>query len=106
MRLREWRHRSLHRVQVHPVPCAGPETEIWASKDRLKELAGNVGGIDQTAFGSCLDSDATLATVEANEKEALASGVNSTPTVFINGEKVEDTTQAGVKAAIDAALAQ
>ena len=84
----------------------GPANEIWASKQRLKELAGNVGAIDQAAFGSCLDSDATLATVEANEKEALASGVNSTPTVFINGEKVEDTTQAGVKAAIDAALAQ
>ncbi|ADY25661.1 hypothetical protein Deipr_0493 [Deinococcus proteolyticus MRP] len=82
------------------------ESKVWATKARLKELAANVSGIDQTAFASCLDNDETLARVEANEEEVEASGVTGTPTVFIGGKKVENPGDYGqLKSAIDAALA-
>ncbi len=88
----------------------GDESTVWASKTRLKELATNVEGIDQTAFATCLDSDATADRVDAMEKQASDAGVNSTPTVFVNGKQVVNDAGQGsalatdVSRAIDAAL--
>lgn len=83
------------------------ETKVWATKNRLKELAGNVPSIDQAAFATCLDSDATAERVDANEEEVKANSITSTPTVFINGKRVEKPTDyASLKAAIDAAVTQ
>lgn len=85
----------------------GDENKVWATKDRLKELAANVPGIDQAAFTTCLDTDATAARVDANEEEVKASGITGTPSVFINGERVENPTDyTALKAAVDAALKQ
>lgn len=66
----------------------GNETQVWATKDRLKELAQSVEGLDQTAFGTCLDSDATAAAVDADEAQATANKVNHTPTVYVNGKEI------------------
>ncbi|CAM3371571.1 thioredoxin domain-containing protein [Deinococcus saxicola] len=66
----------------------GEESTVWATKTRLKELASNVEGIDQTKFAGCLDTDATAARVDAMEKQAVDAGVNSTPTIFVNGKQV------------------
>lgn len=88
----------------------GEESEVWASKTRLKELATNVEGIDQAAFATCLDTDATADRVDAMEKQASDAGVNSTPTVFVNGKQVVNDAGQGsslaadVSRAIDAAL--
>ncbi|GHF74309.1 DsbA family protein [Deinococcus ficus] len=81
----------------------GPESEVWASKANLKTLAGNVEGLDAAKFASCLDNDETLAAVEADKRQAEAAGVNSTPTVFVNGKKVEGTASA-ISQAIDEAV--
>ncbi|GGL73412.1 hypothetical protein GCM10010840_09340 [Deinococcus aerolatus] len=88
----------------------GDESTVWASKTRLKELATNVEGIDQAAFVTCLDTDATADRVDAMEKQASDAGVNSTPTVFVNGKQVVNDAGQGsslaadVSRAIDAAL--
>lgn len=88
----------------------GDESTVWATKSRLKELATNVEGIDQAAFATCLDTDATAARVDAMEKQASDAGVNSTPTVFVNGQQVVNASGQGsaqaadVSRAIDAAL--
>ncbi|QFP76592.1 DsbA family protein [Deinococcus sp. AJ005] len=66
----------------------GDETTVWATKTRLKDLAGSVEGIDQTKFATCLDTDATAARVDAMEKQSVDAGVNSTPTIFVNGKQV------------------
>lgn len=87
----------------------GDERTVWATKDRLKELAQNVEGLDQTAFASCLDTDATAARVDADEQQATAAGVNHTPTVYVNGKEVMSSAGqsswqlADISAAIDAA---
>lgn len=80
----------------------GAENLAWATKDRMKELAANVEGLDQDKFAQCLDTDATKQQVEATKKEIVDSkAVNGTPTVFINGKKVDATVDA-ISAAIDA----
>ncbi|MVN89023.1 thioredoxin domain-containing protein [Deinococcus sp. HMF7620] len=66
----------------------GPESQAWATKTRLKDLAGNVEGVDSAAFNTCLDTDATAARVDADEKQVNDAGVNATPTVFVNGAQV------------------
>lgn len=81
----------------------GPESVVWASKTRLKDLAGSVEGIDQAKFNTCLDSDATAAAVEADKQQAEKAGVSGTPSVFVNGKLVGSYDAATVGAAIDAA---
>lgn len=81
----------------------GDEREAWATKDRLKELAGSVEGLDQEKFATCLDTDATLAAVQEDKKAAEAAGVTGTPTVFVNGKRVE-SGYAEISKAIDEAL--
>lgn len=87
----------------------GDESTVWATKDRLKELAQNVEGLDQSAFATCLDTDATAARVDADEKQATDANVSGTPTVFVNGKVVtgsggQNSWQlADIGAAIDAA---
>ena len=80
----------------------GEEKVVWATKARLKELAGNLESLDQSKFAECLDTDATAARVDAMEAQATRARVNSTPTVFVNGKQVTGTL-ADVSAAIDAA---
>lgn len=81
----------------------GSESTVWATKERLKELAQNVPSIDQASFATCLDSDETAKLVDDNEKEVIENNVTGTPTVFVNGEKVT-ATYPELKKAIDEAL--
>lgn len=84
----------------------GAESGIWASKARLKELAGSLD-IDQAQFATCLDTNATQAQAEADKQEAAAAGVTGTPTVFVDGQRVQVQSDyvKDISAAIDAALA-
>ncbi len=82
----------------------GPENQVWASKDRLVELAGNVDGIDTARLRACLDAGTNTAKVDAGEAQATKAGVNATPSVFVNGVLTADYSAATVSAAIDKAL--
>lgn len=71
---------------------------------RLKQMAETLG-LDTTAFNQCLDSGEKRAGVEASIAEAQAQGVDSTPTIFINGTEVADWHDFNaVSQAIDAEL--
>lgn len=52
--------------------------------DKLVGFATDAG-LDPAAFKSCLSSDAAKKAVEVNRAEGDALGVQSTPTVFVNG---------------------
>ena len=56
--------------------------------DRLKQMAAELG-LDTQAFNSCLDSGEKRAEVEASIAEGQELGVDSTPTIFVNGTEVE-----------------
>jgi protein-disulfide isomerase len=74
--------------------------------ENLKEKAQAVAEIDAGAFAACFDSKAALPAVKADEAEAAMLGVNSTPTFFINGRKLEGAQPYDrFKAVIDERLA-
>ena len=56
---------------------------------RLKQMAETLG-LDTGTFNQCLDSGEKRAAVEASTAEAQAQGVDSTPTIFINGTEVAE----------------
>ena len=100
--------------------CAADQDAYWRYHDtlflnqsgpnsfgdaRLKQMAETLG-LDTTAFNQCLDSGEKRAAVEASIAEAQAQGVDSTPTIFINGTEVADWHDFNaVSQAIDAELA-
>jgi protein-disulfide isomerase len=60
--------------------------------DSVKEKAEGVvrdAGLDVGAFDNCFDNKSALDAVKADQAEATAVGVRSTPTFFINGRKLE-----------------
>jgi protein-disulfide isomerase len=72
---------------------------------RLKQMAETLG-LDTGTFNQCLDSGEKKADVEASIAEAQAQGIDSTPTIIINGTEIAEWHDYNaVKQAIDAELA-
>lgn len=72
---------------------------------RLKQMAATLG-LDTAAFDSCLDSGEKRAAVESSIAEAQSQGIDSTPTLIIDGTEFADWHDwNAVKQAIDEALA-
>ena len=64
-----------------------PNTGAY-SDDNLKGFASRLG-LDRGAFDSCLDSGKYRGKVDDDIREGERLGVNATPTLFLNGRKVE-----------------
>ncbi len=54
----------------------------------LKQLAAELG-LDTTQFNACLDTSKQRSEVEKDRADAASAGIIATPTLFINGKKVE-----------------
>ena len=63
------------------------------SMDRLKALATPVGLGDQAAFNRCLDTRKYTSRVQLETQRGMKQGINSTPTLFINGQRLRLTAQ-------------
>lgn len=93
---------------VHPraclaataAECAGEQDRFWqyqhnlfANQGRFQrdELIGYARdlGLDVAAFVACLGSEAARARVERDAREGQKLGIESTPTLFINGRRIE-----------------
>lgn len=76
---------------------------------RLVAFAESLG-LDMTAFTACFNEDRYRDQINADENAGLALGVNSTPTIVVNGTIVQNAdprlvpTYADITQAIDAAL--
>jgi protein-disulfide isomerase len=66
----------------------GLETESSFSDASLKQFAQNIG-LNQSSFNECFDARINKPIVEDLTNQGANYGVNSTPTVFINGLKFE-----------------
>lgn len=61
---------------------------VTYSRALLNDIAANIG-LDQDAFAQCLSNGTHRADVENARQAAIRRGVNSTPTFFVNGRKLE-----------------
>ncbi len=104
--------------------CAGEQDAYWIFHDMLfarqarwytsqnpggiyDEIADDVG-LDQGAFRSCMSEGRYLDQIAAARKYGESLGVGSTPTIFINGRKLDMTgvePYSFIEAQIQAALA-
>lgn len=92
------------RQAITVAEAAGEQNKFWEMQDKLFEtqtqwselsdptqfmlnLAKDLG-LDETKIKQALDKSAFTGKIEEDLKEGNLLGVNSTPTFFINGEKV------------------
>jgi protein-disulfide isomerase len=61
--------------------------------DDLKRYAA-AAGLDMEKFNPCLDSGKYATTVSNDTDAAERLGIDSTPTIFVNGQRVESTADA------------
>jgi protein-disulfide isomerase len=71
----------------------------------LKKYAVELG-LDAARFNAALDSGEYAAEVEHDVQDGEQYGVDSTPSIFINGVRLRDVTPEALRAAIDHALAR
>jgi protein-disulfide isomerase len=69
----------------------------------LRELAARAG-LDQTAFDDSVAGQIALGEVLNDRQQGLKLGVFSTPTVFVNGRRLNDKGYQSLKAAVEQAL--
>jgi protein-disulfide isomerase len=73
--------------------------------ENLKDYATQIG-LDRARFDQALDSEKYADNVKRDLRDGGLVGVDSTPTVFINGKRLRDKSAEGLKAALEAALKQ
>lgn len=104
---------------------AGAENKFWHMHDKLFETQSEwseitdptslfVGyakslGIDEEKFKKALDEGTHLSLIQKDLQDGNKAGVNATPTIFVNGKKVEGATSIAdltnkVRQAIEEAL--
>jgi protein-disulfide isomerase len=71
--------------------------------NKLKEYASQLG-LDRKKFDAALDSGRFSGKVKRDMADGDKIGVDSTPSVFINGKRARERTREALKAAIEAAL--
>ena len=72
---------------------------------RAEELALTYApGIDESAFRTCLASDASLESVRADRAVATGLNLRGTPSVVVDGTPLPSATLSEVQRAVDAAL--
>ncbi len=105
-------HDALYTAKSADEAKGGGENDGLFTPAFLTSLAGKEG-MNTATFSSCLTSGKYTAAVNADYANAVAAGVDSTPTTFVNGVMVTDTSGnsvgadlSAITAAIDAALAK
>lgn len=102
-------------------PAAGdkptPQQQMDASKkaldssfERLDKIADDIGGkrgLNSAKLDACMKSQEPLGQVQASRKEGDDLGINATPTMYINGEKIDGVApDETLRAMIDRELKQ
>lgn len=84
-----------------------PEWNTLSQAEAIETFRGYAEelGLDMPEFNRCVSSQDAADRVNEDYKEAMAQGLNSTPTILVNGTKVEEMPfSVGLRHAIDAAL--
>jgi predicted DsbA family dithiol-disulfide isomerase len=62
-------------------------------KDKILEWAKGETDIDSLKLGACIDNKATEAEVDKDIADGHSLGVDSTPTLFINGRRIASAAE-------------
>ena len=82
----------------------GPESEEWATPELLVNLAREyVPALDADALAQCIDERRYEDAVATDYEIGQQAGVNATPTLFVNGQKLESWDYATVQSAVETA---
>jgi protein-disulfide isomerase len=73
--------------------------------ENLKDYATQIG-LDRARFDQALDTEKYAENLKRELRDGGLVGVDSNPTVFINGKRIRDKSAEGLRAAIEAALKQ
>ncbi len=96
---------ALYAGKVADDGKGGGEDDRFFNRALFLKLAGQIG-LDVSQFTSCIDGNKDASIVVQQKSDAIAAGVNSTPTLFINGQQILGAQPyAAFKTIIDAALA-
>jgi len=97
-------------LHFNPEQVTGPRekrhspAEQLAAVDILAFQAGTKNRVDESKLQACVKAQSDT-TVQESVREADALGVSATPTLFINGRKLEGAVDAGeLRATLNAAL--
>ena len=120
-----WRHLSFigadTQLAAEASECAAEQGQFWPYHDKLLEVQperrnGGFAGerlklygaelrLDAASFDSCVDSGRYAPRVKAETEVGRRKGVTKTPTLFVNGQKLEGVPQPeALDALISAAL--
>lgn len=80
-----------------------PETGPALSTDQVVQIAADAGA-DGNDVSDCIKRGDFDDWAEQVTNDTLGSDVSGTPTVFVNGEKLESTSAAAIETAVDKAL--
>ncbi len=96
-------HDALYNAKIGDTQKGGTESDGFFNSKLFIQLAQNVG-INTTTFTSCISSNKYASTITAETSAGQAVGVNSTPTTFVNGKEVTDSSGNSVGANATAIL--
>ena len=84
----------------------GPESEEWATPAFLAGVArDNLPDIDADALQSCTADKTYAEQVAADRAMGDAAGVQGTPSIFVDGQRLEDFQFASIQKAVESAKA-
>lgn len=83
----------------------GPESRRWVDTQTLMNVARNATeGLDYGQLQQCIENQDTRDEVNRDLRIGRSMGVSSTPSVYVNGEMVEDWRYSSLSRAIEAEL--
>ena len=77
-------------LHSHGEEITGPDRNLpksFAALDRIAKQEASLGKLDETKVDACLTAQDETA-IRAEQKEAEALRIDSTPTLFVNGERI------------------
>lgn len=83
----------------------GPERQDWATQDFLMQLArDNTEGLDYSQLEACISNQETVDRVQEERRTGDQVGVTGTPSVYVNGDQIQNWQYSSLSAAIEQEL--
>ena len=94
----------VDKVHTHYADFSGDKQRLHETLQKLDQLAKQEAGVDQSTLDLCIRKQDESA-IRASMAEGKTLGVESTPTIFINGERIVGARPVNwVWASVDRAL--